>query len=77
MPAQEAKGAVVLYVLPRGPSKGQQRPALVVEHLHSDLRDPCDLWVLPNPKTDGDWYQYPAFVAAAFYDAGKSLGTWS
>jgi hypothetical protein len=71
-----ASGTIVQFVLPFGPSQGQQRPAILVDH--SPPEATAHLWVFGIPASDGPQFLTPVYFAFATHDpAGKQLRSWS
>ena len=69
-----ARGSLVTYYLPRGPSKGQPRAALVIDYHTPGVA--ADLYVFGNPRTDGAEFGGVTFVSSAAFATTKAPGTW-
>jgi len=72
-------GTQVLYVLPTGPSKGQDRPAIVVNDLSSTVGDGVvNLQVFIDGANDAPYDPAIKWVTYVSYDnsTNKAPGTW-
>jgi hypothetical protein len=77
--AKLAPGTIVSYVLPRGPARGQQRPAILVNHHDNEGAGTADLWLFGNPTSDGPEFGGPSpiFIGGVGRDNLKAPNTWS
>jgi hypothetical protein len=82
--SQLSPGTMVSYILGVGKTKGQARPAMVMQHNFNQSNQECDLWVFMHPTRDdppaggtGGGGSGMMFVQAAKHDVGLSPGTWS
>lgn len=67
-------GQSVQYTIPRGPSKGEQRPALVLRINEEDV----DLVVFYDRRTDGAMYEIsPAYVYNVKASEDGARGTYT
>jgi hypothetical protein len=68
-------GAIVIYRMGQGHSKGKERAAIIADLNDKGPNGTADIWVFGNPQSDGVDFLTPQFLAGVQHGTGP--GQWS